>query len=200
MCKRVFFFFLIISGIALGVSGLTSAEKIDCLECHKDISGGKVVHAAVQMGCEGCHTGVDASDIPHKFKGKKGLSAELPDLCFTCHEKGQFTKKDQHPPVSAGMCLSCHFVHSGPYVSLLTKQGNQLCSECHKDIEKKPHLRSGTLPQGHALVGRHDPIREGKPFGCVSCHVPHSSDWGKLYRYEATNPTGLCKNCHGFMQ
>jgi len=45
-----------------------------------------------------------------------------------------------------------------------------------------------------------DPKREGKPFDCLSCHVPHSSAWGKLFRYEAQNTASLCKNCHDFMQ
>lgn len=204
MCKKSrdnFLYILIISGIILATSEYTLAQKIDCLGCHKELTEGKVVHAAVQMGCEGCHTGVDASDVPHKFTGgKRGLAAEPPDLCFNCHAKKEFTKKSQHPPVAGGMCLSCHFVHSGPYGSLLVKNGNQLCLNCHGTVEKKPHIKSAPLPQGHPLAGRRDPNREDKPFGCVSCHVPHSSEWGRLYRYEAVNPAGLCKHCHEFMQ
>ncbi len=176
-----------------------SAEKIDCLQCHKELSEGKVVHPAIQMGCENCHSGVDASDIPHKFSGRKGLASEPPELCFNCHGKEDFSKKIKHQPVSAGQCLSCHLPHSGPNRFLLIKDGNQLCLTCHPEIRQKPHIKSGPLPEGHQLSGRRDPNREGMPFGCISCHVPHSSDWGKLFRYEAQKPSDLCKHCHEFM-
>ena len=178
-----------------------SAEKVNCLDCHKDLTEGKVVHAAVQMGCEICHTGVDASVVPHKFTGgNKGLAAEPPNLCYRCHARADFTKKIVHAPVAAGMCLSCHHPHSGPYDSLLKKAGNQICLQCHSSIDKQPHVMFGSPPQAHPLSGRRDPNREGKPFGCISCHVPHSSDWGKLFRYNAQDARSLCKFCHEFLQ
>ncbi len=174
------------------------AEQVDCQQCHKKLTAGSVVHAAVQMGCENCHTGVDASAIPHKFAGRLGLSAESPGLCFQCHAKGAFTKKVQHAPISASKCLICHTPHSGPYESLLKAKGNALCRQCHEEIEKKRH--PATARQGHALEGPSDPVRKGRPFGCISCHVPHSSDWGKLFRFNAPNASGLCKYCHDFLQ
>jgi predicted CXXCH cytochrome family protein len=176
-----------------------SAQAADCLECHKDLTEGKVVHAAVQMGCEGCHTGVDASAIPHKFIGNKGLKAQPPTLCYECHSKDTFTKLNRHVPVAKGMCLSCHTPHSGPNDALLLKDAYHLCLQCHENVDKKPHAVFGSPPQSHALRGREDPKREGKPFDCLSCHLPHSSAWGKLFRYEAQDTAGLCKNCHDFM-
>jgi predicted CXXCH cytochrome family protein len=166
------------------------ADEIDCLQCHKGLTEGKVVHPAVQMGCGSCHTGVDASVVPHKFTGKLGLSVGTPDLCFQCHEKDTFNKKIIHAPVEAGMCLSCHTPHSGPYDSLLKVNDNALCLECHPK-----------LPQSHPdhpVTGPSDPVRKGKPFGCISCHVPHSSDWGKLFRYKAADSGSLCTYCHRF--
>lgn len=176
------------------------AEEMDCLMCHGDLAEGNVVHPAVQMGCVVCHTGVDASEIPHKFTGEKGLSAGLPDLCFQCHSQDEFTRKNQHPPVAGGMCLFCHSPHSGPNESLLSAKGNALCLQCHSDVTKKPHALSRFKAPSHRLSGSKDPKREGKPFGCLSCHVPHSSDWGKLFRYEAEDASSLCKHCHEFLQ
>lgn len=181
-------------------AGSARAEEVDCLMCHGDLAEGKTVHPAVQMGCTVCHTGVDASDIPHKFTGEKGLSAQPPDLCFQCHSQDEFTKKVQHAPVAAGMCLFCHNPHSSPNASLLTTAGNGLCLQCHADVAKKPHAISRFTSIGHKLSAKKDPLREGKPFGCLSCHVPHSSDWGKLFRYEAKDASGLCKHCHEFLQ
>jgi predicted CXXCH cytochrome family protein len=189
----------LIPGIVLFVADSAASQKINCLDCHKDLTEGRVVHAAVQMGCESCHTGVDASVIPHKFKGKKGLKADPPDLCFQCHSKDQFTKKNQHAPVAGGMCLSCHLPHSGPNDSLLAKEVPELCKQCHEDVDVKPHVMVGSPPHGHSLVGIKDPKRKGKPFNCLSCHVPHSSAWGKLFRYEAQNADDLCKHCHEFL-
>jgi predicted CXXCH cytochrome family protein len=170
------------------------AGEIDCLQCHKELTEGKVVHPAVLMGCGSCHTRLDASVVPHKFKGKLGLSAKPPALCFQCHDKGAFTKKFIHAPVKAGMCLFCHTPHSGPYDSLLKANGNAPCLQCHAELSYEPYL---PFPHpDHPLSGGPDPVRKGKPFGCISCHVPHSSDWGKLFRYKATDFEGLCKNCH----
>lgn len=176
-----------------------SPQTINCLDCHKGLTEGRVVHAAVQMGCESCHTGVDASAIPHKFTGKKGLKEEAPNLCYQCHSKDEFTKKSQHAPVAGGMCLSCHVPHSGQNNSLLTKETSQLCKQCHEDIFTKPHVMVGSPPHGHPLTGVKDRKRKGKPFNCLSCHVPHSSEWGKLFRYEAQDTAGLCKHCHEFL-
>lgn len=175
------------------------AEKMECTMCHADLAQGKVVHAAVQMGCEGCHTGVDAANIPHVFKGKKGLSAEPPDLCFQCHAKDAFGKKVQHVPVAGGMCLSCHRVHSGPNERLLKSPGNALCIECHAGVKQRPHAATDWNPTGHPLEGAEDPLT-GKLLGCVSCHAPHSSDWGRLFRFDARDARGLCKHCHEFLQ
>jgi predicted CXXCH cytochrome family protein len=187
-------------GMLFCLANSASAQKVDCLECHSDLTKGKVVHAAVQMGCESCHTGVDASAIPHKLTGNKGLKTNLPDLCYECHSKAEFTKKDQHAPVAGGMCLSCHVPHSGPNNSLLQKEAVQLCRQCHEDIEQKHRVMIGSPPHSHPLFALKDPKRKGRRFDCLSCHVPHSSAWGKLFRYEAQNAEGLCKHCHEFLQ
>jgi predicted CXXCH cytochrome family protein len=175
------------------------AEKVDCRQCHAKLLDKKFIHTAVTMGCQSCHTGVDASEVPHTFTGEKGLSAQPPDLCFQCHTKDAFTKKIRHAPVAEGNCLACHTPHSSSNESLLTAQGNELCLQCHPDVGEKPHAVTRYERSGHVLSGTRDPKRPGKPFGCTSCHVPHASNWGKLFRYEAKDASGLCKYCHSFM-
>jgi len=273
------------------------AKETDCLDCHEQLSKGKVVHPAVQMGCKSCHSSLDTRDIPHKNTGKytKGLSAgepelcygchdkkifqgkvvhgalgagctgchnphssanlkllvaELPELCFKCHDQSKFTgkevhapvkiglclschsphssgnehllsavvpdlcatchdmapfkKKNVHAPVAAGMCLSCHGVHVANEKRLLLKRGVQVCLECHGDVRKTPHVVSGFSARGGHPIGDlkkqkktvKDPLRPDREFYCVSCHLPHSSDWQKLYRYEAKMPMELCQHCH----
>lgn len=275
------------------------AKEADCLDCHEQLSKGKVVHAAVQMGCTSCHSSLDTGDIPHKNKGKhsKGLSAgepelcygchdrklfkgkvthsalssgctgchnphssanakllaaELPELCFKCHDQGKFTgkevhppvkiglclschsahrsenehlltasvpalcanchdmapfkKKNEHAPVAGGMCFSCHGVHTGSDKPLLLKKGILVCLECHGDVRKTAHVISGFSARSGHPVGAlkkqkktvKDPLRPDSEFYCVSCHLPHGSDWKKLYRYEAKTAMELCQYCHKF--
>jgi hypothetical protein len=44
--------------------------EIDCRKCHADPVKKKVVHTAIQMGCPTCHSGIDATVIPHKKTNK----------------------------------------------------------------------------------------------------------------------------------
>ncbi|HWR71833.1 MAG TPA: cytochrome c3 family protein, partial [Nitrospirota bacterium] len=104
--------------LAVGVLWLASlasplsSSGQSCADCHADLTADKTAHAAVAMGCESCHTAIDPSDVPHKIKNniKRGLSAEQPDLCFSCHDKAQFSKQNVHAAVSMG-CTSCHNPH-----------------------------------------------------------------------------------------
>lgn len=231
-----------------------SAQEIDCLKCHAKLKKEKVVHPALEMGCPACHTAIDAKALPHKKTSgvSKGLSAELPELCYGCHDKGQFTKKNVHAavgmgctachnphssnnakllssevpdlcfschdktgfskkvvhaPVAGGMCLSCHTSHSSEDPALLIKKPYELCLDCHADTVKKPHavsgFGSGKHPLGEPKKTRkgeekqlRDPSRPDKPFYCGSCHNPHSTDVGRLFRFNAGSGMSLCTNCH----
>jgi predicted CXXCH cytochrome family protein len=243
------------------------AGEIDCLKCHAKLKAEKVVHPALDMGCPTCHTGIDARTVPHKKTNTfaKGLSAEQPDLCytchdkttfakknvhaavsmgctgchnphssknakllkaevpalcFTCHEKPEFSKKNVHAPVAKGQCITCHSPHASDEFALLVKKPVDVCLSCHAAVAKKPHAIAGFSALGHPLglpvkvvkkekdkeTGKvvetieerelKDPARQGKPFYCGSCHNPHSSTNMKLFRYPAASTMDLCTNCH----
>lgn len=191
-----------------------------CKSCHKSITPGKVVHPAVDMGCNSCHT------QPHDKKAKipKGLSAESPELCFQCHDKTKFTKKTVHPPVAGGMCNSCHNVHSTDNPKILLSPMPELCYGCH-DKAKFENKSVHPPVAGGMCTGCHDPhsseagklllakspelcfkchnkgMFTGKKFGhspvsaglCTSCHGPHATAAPKLL---LSDPPGLCFNCH----
>jgi predicted CXXCH cytochrome family protein len=55
---------------------------------------------------------------------------------------------------------------------------------------------AGFLAEGHPLRGRKDPNRPRRTFGCLSCHMPHTSDNINLFRYKANSMFGLCSYCH----
>ncbi len=247
------------------LTAAASAQEIDCLKCHAKLKSGRVVHPALDMGCPTCHTGIDAKTVPHKKTNKtpRGLSgeqpdlcygchdkamfskknmhaavdmgctgchnphssknakllvAEVPDLCFSCHDKSEFTKKIAHAPVAGGMCLSCHTPHSSDQMALLLKAPLEVCLECHPDVPKKPHairvFSGGPHPVGMPKIALKkenkekaekevkeermpmDPSRPGKVFYCGSCHNPHSTSVPHLFRFNATSTMGLCSHCH----
>jgi len=157
---------------------VAGAQDADCLHCHGDLAKEKVVHAALQMGCKTCHTGIDASKYPHKLTGKiaKGLSAPEAELCTGCHEKEKFKKKVTHAAVTMG-CTGCHVPHSSANAKLLTARLPTVCQTCH---DKKDFAGKST----------HAPVEGGM---CGACHDPHASEHAALL----TKPTAaLCLECH----
>ncbi|MGE5238657.1 MAG: cytochrome c3 family protein [Chloroflexota bacterium] len=176
-----------------------SAEQPDlCYNCHDKAKFTKAtVHAAVGMGCTGCHN-------PHSSKNARLLVAALPDLCYNCHDKAEFTKKNVHMPVASGECLTCHTPHSSDFPFLLNNQPLKVCLECHEDVKNRPHAIVGfTTTKGHPIgepikEGKvpDDPARPGKKFYCGSCHNPHSSDSPRLFRYKGETSFDLCMHCH----
>lgn len=155
------------------------AAGMDCKMCHSDKTEGKSVHPAIMMGCATCHSGVDATNIPHKFTGPKGISAKGEELCYQCHDRDKFTKKKyKHSPAASGMCLTCHNPHSSKFSKLLTQEN--ICSMCH-DMAKYKGAGKGVV---------HAPVAADM---CTSCHNPHSSDNEKLLVKIAPD---LCYDCH----
>lgn len=178
MLKRFTIIAFLLTSSLVFMFGSTAHGEVDCQACHPDLSNKKTVHAAVQSGCATCHAGIDAADVPHKNTGKNklGLSSESPELCYGCHDKGLFTKKNIHSAVSIG-CSSCHSPHSTDTPKLLLSSVPSLCFKCHS--KKK-----------FAGQSVHPPVKDAM---CLSCHNPHSSDTEKLL---LSGASVLCFNCH----
>ncbi len=172
-----------------------------CFNCHdRKIFEGDVVHTPVQIGmCTTCHN-------PHKSKSEKLLQSSPPDLCFNCHDSKPFTRKNVHPPVAAGMCTECHQPHAGMEIKLLKNRPIRICLKCHRASLRGPHAVLGFSGSGGHFVGDirkkkkpvMDPVRTDREFYCGSCHDPHSSDWGGLFRYKADSVMALCSYCHKY--
>lgn len=189
-------FLVVLSFVPAAVSN--AAEKT-CIDCHKKVFAKRVVHAPLnqyvrkEQGCELCHTASHA-----KKKGELSLAAPVPELCFMCHDKANFTKKNIHPPVAGGDCLSCHNPHSTDAPRLLTQQVPVVCRTCHPDKTNGKHILGGYgFGDNHPIMGYLDPSRKGQELGCSSCHDPHSS--GKkalLVNDEQNSPENICLLCH----
>ncbi|RME63067.1 MAG: hypothetical protein D6778_10160, partial [Nitrospirae bacterium] len=87
MRKRYYLCLIIIAATICFLTSVSTAQEVDCLQCHPDLKEHKVIHPALDMGCTACHVGLDVSDIPHKVTNgiDKGLMAQVPDLCYNCH-------------------------------------------------------------------------------------------------------------------
>ncbi len=150
-------------------------KKDACLECHELEQKGKFAHQPVTEGnCAGCHE-------PHASSNATFLKAEVPQLCFSCHDKIQqlAALSTLHPPFEDD-CLSCHLPHYAGNKQLLNRTGSDLCMECHD---------SGEFVDSTRTV--HGGIRKELP--CNSCHTAHASNPNALLLNEDTE---LCLTCH----
>ncbi|HTF99045.1 MAG TPA: cytochrome c3 family protein [Nitrospirota bacterium] len=157
---------------------LSAAEKSPCLKCHQKLVKGKVIHKAVEMGCEACHGAINAGTVPHKKTNTlpRGLSSDQPDLCYGCHDQAMFTKKNVHPAIGMG-CTTCHNPHSSMNKKLLTSVIPALCFTCHDKA-------------GFTAKFVHPPVAGGE---CLTCHSPHSTDGIALL---LKKPVAVCLDCH----
>lgn len=177
------------------------AQTVDCTaSCHLELTKRKFIHGGVQIGCTKCHSETDASVTPHKSGGRvaKGLRAEGPALCETCHEAKLFEGKFVHAPVAAGQCATCHDPHGSDHAGLAPKSPAAQCLECHPDVKKRPHVvvgfSGGGHPLGDAKKEAADPTRGGKPFYCAACHEPHRGDRAGLVKQD--RGVAGCRACH----
>jgi predicted CXXCH cytochrome family protein len=196
--KSIFSVLLLACFVMCPASPSTAAEK-SCIDCHKKVIAKRTVHPAIsqyarmEQGCPSCHR------EPHaKKKGALSLVSPVPDLCYMCHDKANFSKSQVHPPVAGGECLVCHNPHASDAPPLLTQPLPFLCQSCHPDKTNGKHILGGYgLGDNHPIQGRIDPSRKGHELGCSSCHHPHSSrKKNLLVNDEANSPANLCLVCH----
>jgi len=163
-------------------------EDTACSSCHTVHLPDRVLERSTQAEvCYGCHRAIraqtyQASTHPiragkvvcsdcHNAHGGMG-PAELADLsinenCYACHadKRGPFLW--EHYPATED-CSLCHRVHGSIHPYLLSRQGPQLCQQCHQDIRA----------QGRQHVRRFfdfddpDPARDRFIVGlnCMNCH------------------------------
>ncbi len=157
-----------------------SPEDKSCTDagCHADVIDNEVVHAAADdNGCDNCHKS-NGNEHPKKNVNGFTMKESVPQVCFVCHDENS-SKKNVHPPVAKGECMTCHTPHSAPSWYLLNSYpSSTLCEKCH-DIDllvTKPVI--------------HKPISDGL---CHKCHDPHESDRELLLKKDRP---AMCIRCH----
>ncbi len=101
------------------------------------------------------------------------------NICFSCHDKTNFTSGVIHAPVQTEKCSVCHNPHVARFEGLLHKQDANLCAQCHD---------TDAYQQGNV----HQPIRQGQ---CLVCHAPHNSQ-SKKGLLRSKDVADNCFTCH----
>jgi predicted CXXCH cytochrome family protein len=183
-----------------------------CLECHTtgvDVPKDGSRHAALDSGCETCHTTHKTGDSS-KDEFRYHLRKSAAQLCADCHDAADknLQKAHSNQPLAGANCVSCHdphqsktpklmqaFVHA-PFsdttgcatchaepqsgkVKLTQADAKSLCATCHEEQTKKIEAAKVT----HA----------GAQGDCTSCHDPHA---GKFARFIKPDPVSVCESCH----
>ncbi len=191
-----------------------------CAECHSDISKGKYVHSALEMGCTTCH----------QIKTDKGvtrvnLTAPAQQLCLSCHLLAE--DKVLHRPYKLGDCVVCHSPHSSDFPAHTWAAHQDICLGCHARARLKVDEASKTVTvpwgvtltfdqmkgwqylnlnatltanhpsEGHPVSGPNTALGpKAPPMTCLSCHSPHASNYANLLPKTPPDPSmPLCKTC-----
>ncbi len=132
-----------------------------CLGCHQTERGQMSLpyHHPLRegkMSCEDCH---DAHGGP---TGNNLRTANINQLCLTCHAQYRGPFAYQHPPVSEN-CMTCHTPHGSPNTNLLSVSEPALCLQCH--------------------AGHHNGAGTPLPDRCTNCH-------GSIHGSDVPTPSG----------
>jgi DmsE family decaheme c-type cytochrome len=171
----------------------------NCMECHEGMDNllaetphrilvspeGKQVRNS-PLNCKDCHSNwerhLEEPGLGNIGNPEKMDAFENFKLCTTCHfnphvqELSEFNVHFRNK-IS---CSDCHSVHRPEAEHLLVKSSNDLCLECHQEIETKLSLVS------------HHPVGE-KVIKCVDCHQVLGEP-GK--DFSVVSPNRKCYSCH----
>jgi predicted CXXCH cytochrome family protein len=154
--KLVSFFFDGVPPLEAETSGPADVNS-QSSEVEKATEGRKLdwyVHEPTK-DCSLCH-GKRAQD---GFSRQTRLIAQVPELCYKCHDDYTASAVFVHGPVAVGECLFCHHHHKSRNEHLLNEPEPELCYLCH-DREMTEAI-TGHLPELSS--------------GCSNCHHAHAS-------------------------
>ena len=192
---------------------LTSGDKKDnlCLACHTQgtnvpESGSR--HAALDMGCDTCHTTHKTGD-----RGKREfdfhLTKDAPALCLDCHDAkdASLVKAHHGQPFATADCLTCHDPHQSKSPQLLQAFlhdpfASKQCDICHAPAKDGKVVLTAASPKELCVTCHSDKAEQidkakvphpGAAGDCTDCHSPHASSYPGLPK---SNPVDICLGCH----
>jgi predicted CXXCH cytochrome family protein len=182
-----------------------------CLSCHKtgvNVAEKGSRHAALDMGCDTCHTTHKTGD-PDKHEFLYHLTKSTPQLCIDCHDpKGaNLQKAHQNQPFGSADCVQCHDPHQSRSPKLMqaflhNPFENKMCDTCHQPA-KDGKVVLAQADSKKLCVSCHDEQAKkiesakvqhpGAQGDCISCHNPHG---GRTPGFLQPDPVNACLTCH----
>jgi predicted CXXCH cytochrome family protein len=190
-----------------------SGDKKDnlCLTCHTqgmNVSEKGSRHAALDAGCDSCHT-THKSGAEPTAENRFHLTKAAPALCLDCHDAkdADLQKAHQNQPFATANCLQCHDPHQSAAPKLMAKFthppfADKSCDTCHaaaKDgkvvlTQKNVKDLCVTCHSDKAeLIEKAKVQHPGAAGDCTDCHNPHASAFPNLPK---TDPVNICLGCH----
>jgi predicted CXXCH cytochrome family protein len=182
-----------------------------CLNCHS--IGIKVApkgsrHAALDMGCDTCHTTHKVGD-PEKHEFKYHLVKETPALCLDCHDAkdAALVKAHNGQPFATTNCVSCHNPHQSDEPKLMqafthVPFAGGGCDTCHKPAKDGKVVLVAADSRTLCLTCHDEKGKQiesakvqhpGAQGDCTACHNPHA---GKTPGFLQPDPVAACTACH----
>lgn len=182
-----------------------------CLQCHQtglDVPEKGSRHAALDMGCETCHTTHKTGADPN-VENRFHLTKAAPALCLDCHDPkdGQLQKSHQNQPFATANCLQCHDPHQSATPKLMARFmhppfADKSCEICHAPANDGKVVLTQTNVKDLCVTCHDDKAKlietakvqhPGAAGDCTDCHNPHASAQPGLPK---TDPVSICIGCH----
>ncbi len=191
----------------------TSGDKGQnlCLTCHTqglNVPEKGSRHAALDMGCETCHT-VHKTGEPGKLEFDYHLTKTTPALCIDCHDvkDASLIKAHQGQPFATANCIQCHDPHQSAQAKLMQKFthppfADKTCEVCHQPAKDGKVVLTQTDSKAICVTCHAEQAEKiekakvqhpGAQGDCVACHNPHA---GKTPGFIQPDPVNACLACH----
>jgi predicted CXXCH cytochrome family protein len=184
-----------------------------CLSCHNvglNVGAKGSRHAALDMGCDTCHTVHKVGD-PSKAEFANHLKKSTPALCLDCHDGNDAALQKTHnnQPFAKADCLECHNPHQSDRPKLMQAVvhapfdgGTSSCSTCHEPMKDGKIVLTAATPKELCVTCHSEKAEQidkakvqhpGAMGDCTDCHNPHASRTSGLPKPDAVN---VCLSCH----
>ena len=184
-----------------------------CLSCHTTgltVGAKGSRHAALDMGCDTCHTVHKVGD-PDKPEFANHLKRSTPALCLDCHDgkDAGLQKAHDNQPFAKADCLECHNPHQSDRPKLMQAVvhvpfdgGATSCSTCHEPMKDGRITLTAASPKELCVTCHSEKAEQidkakvqhpGALGECTDCHNPHAAKTAGLPKPDAVN---VCLSCH----
>ncbi|MFZ0419871.1 MAG: cytochrome c3 family protein [Candidatus Sulfotelmatobacter sp.] len=192
---------------------LTSGDKKDnlCLTCHTqgtNVPEGGSRHAALDMGCDTCHT-VHKTGERGKREFDFHLTKDAPALCIDCHDTkdASLIKAHQGQPFGTADCLTCHDPHQSKAPKLMQTFlhdpfASKQCDICHQPAKDGKVVLTQASAKEICITCHADKAAQiekakvqhpGAAGDCTDCHDPHA---GRSPAFPKPDAVSVCLGCH----